>query len=146
MASLGGLDAATALDRARRELADTERSTPVTAFDGRFGELRREVDATMQAQIARDRDDLMDRVEDRWSGSLAEALPELCQTLLAQAASDRGAQLAAGAGPIAADAAQRHGLGIVTTAVDTPEAELRVDLPGRTRAAGSSTRSACSAG
>ena len=134
VASLGGLDAATALDRARRELADTERSSPVTAFDARFGELRREVDATMQAQITRDRDELMDRVEDRWSGSLAEALPELCQTLLAQAATSAGRSLAAGAGPIAAEAAERHGLGMVTTAVDAPDAELAIDLPGRSRA------------
>jgi len=134
VASLGGLDAATALDRARRDLAETERASPVTAFDARYGELRREVDATMQAQITRERDDLMDRVEDRWSGSLAEALPELCRTLLAQAATEAGRSLAAGAGPIAADAAERHGLGIVTTAVDAPDAELAIDLPGRSRA------------
>jgi hypothetical protein len=134
VASLGGLDAATALDRARRDLAETERTSPVTAFDARFGELRREVDATMQAHITRDRDDLMDRVEDRWSGSLAEALPEMCRTLLAQAASEAGRSLAAGAGPIAAEAAERHGLGMVTTAVDAPDAELAIDLPGRSRA------------
>lgn len=134
LASLGGLDAATALERARRELAETERSSPVATFDARFGELRRELDAAMQAQITRDRDELMDRVEDRWSGSLAEALPELCRTLLAQAGSDAGRRLAAGAGPLAAEAAERHGLGIVTTAVDAPDAELAVDLPGRSRA------------
>lgn len=134
VASLGGLDGATALERARRELADAERSTPVTVFDARFGELRREVDATMQAGLTRDRDELMDRVEDRWSGSLAEALPELCRTLLAQAATDAGRRLAAGAGPIAAEAAARHGLGTVTTAVDAPDAEVAIDLPGRSRA------------
>lgn len=134
LAPLGGLDAATALERARRELAGTERSTPVSVFDARFAELRREVDATMQSQITRDRDALMDRVEDHWSGTLAEALPELCRTLLAQPATEAGRRLAEGAGPIAADAAQRHGLGIVTTAVDAPDAELAVDLPGRSRA------------
>ena len=134
VASLGGVDAATALERARRELAEAERSTPVTLFDARFGELRREVDAAMQAGLTRDRDELMDRVEDRWSGSLAEALPELCRTLLAQAATDAGRRLAAGAGPIAAEAAERHGLGMVTTAVDAPDAEVAIDLPGRSRA------------
>lgn len=134
VASLGGLDPATALERARRELADTERASPVAAFDARFAELRREVDAAMQSQITRDRDELSDRVEDRWSGALAEALPELCRTLLAQAAAEAGRRLAAGAGPLAAEAAERHGLGIVTTAVDAPDAELAIDLPGRSRA------------
>jgi hypothetical protein len=78
------------LERTRAQLAQTERVSPVTAFDGRFSELRREVEAAMQAQIAAERDELLDRIEDEWSGALAGSLPDLCRTMLARAATDAG--------------------------------------------------------
>ena len=107
----------------------------MTAFDGRFSELRREVDATMQAQIAAERDELLDRIEDHWSGELADALPDLCRTMLARAATDAGAKLAAGAGPLAGAVAERHELGAVTTTLEAPATDFEVDMPGRPRAA-----------
>lgn len=134
VASVGRLDPATALAQARTELADAERVSPVTAFDGRFTELRREVDATMQAQITRERDELIDRVEDEWSGTLGNALPDLCRTILARAVTDAGGRLAERAGPIAAQIAERDGLGVVTTTLETPDGEFEIDLPGRPRA------------
>ena len=135
VASLGGLESGVALERARVELEQTERSSPVAAFDGRFSELRREVDAAMQAQISAERDELLDRIEDEWSGTLAGALPDLCRALLATAATDAGGKLAADAGPIAAAIAERHGLGAVPTSVETGSGEFDVAMPGRPRAA-----------
>jgi hypothetical protein len=134
VATLGSEDPATALARARQELAEAERVSPVTAFDGRFTELRREVDAAMQANITRERDELMDRVEDEWSSALGGALPDLCRTLLARAVTDAGGRLAARAGPIAAEIAERDGLGIVTTTFETADGPLEIELPGRPRA------------
>jgi len=134
VATLGALDAATALARARTELAEAERVSPVTTFDGRFAELRREIDATMQAQLTRERDELMDRVEDEWSGALGNALPDLCRTLLARALTDAGGRLAERSGPIAAEIAERQGLGVVTTTFETPDGELEIEMPGRPRA------------
>ncbi len=134
VATLGALDAATALARARSELADAERVSPVTAFDGRFADLRRDVDATLQAQITRERDDLLDRIEDQWSGALGTALPEMCRTMLARAVTDAGGRLAERAGPIAAEIAERNGLGVVSTTLETPDGAFEIDLPGRPRA------------
>jgi hypothetical protein len=134
VASVDGLDASATLERARAQLTQTERVSPVTAFDARFSELRREVDATMQAQIAAARDALLDRLEDQWSGELADALPDLCRTLLASAATDAGAKLAAGAGPLAGAVAERHELGTVTTTLEAPASDFEIDMPGRPRA------------
>lgn len=135
VAALGGRDPAAALDAAGAQLAEGERVSPVTAFDARFGELRREVDATMQAQITRERDELLDKIEDEWSAGLARALPEMCRTMLARAATDASSRLAAGAGPIAAEIAARQALGAVTTTLDAPNGEFKLELPGRSRAA-----------
>jgi hypothetical protein len=134
VASVGGLDAATALARARSELAEAERVSPVTAFDGRFAELRREVDAAMQAQITRERDELIDRVEDEWSAALGNALPDVCRTMLARAVTDASGRLAERAGPIAAEVAERDGLGVVSTTPGSVAGELEIDMPGRPRA------------
>lgn len=134
VASLGGADPATALQRARAELAEAERVSPVTAFDTRFSELRRELDAAMQAQITRDRDELMDRVEDQWSGALGNALPEMCRAMLANAVTDAGSKLGERAGPIAAEVAERNGLGAVAATLETPDGKLEIELPGRPRA------------
>jgi hypothetical protein len=134
VASLGGADPATALQRARAELTEAERVSPVTAFDTRFSELRRELDAAMQAQITRDRDELMDRVEDQWSSSLGNALPEMCRTVLANAVTDAGHKLGERAGPIAAEVAERNGLGAVSATLETPDGKLEIELPGRPRA------------
>jgi hypothetical protein len=134
VASLGGVDAATALQRARSELADAERVSPVSTFDGRFSDVRRELDASMQAQITRERDELMDRVEDQWSSALGNALPELCRTMLAAAVTEAGGKLAERAGPIAAEIAERNALGAVATTLETPDGKLEIDLPGRPRA------------
>jgi hypothetical protein len=134
VASFSGMDPKTALDRVHAELATTDRASPVTAFDGRFTELRREADAAMQAQITAERDELLDRIEDDWSSGLANALPDLCKAMLARAATDAGAKLAAGAGPLAATVAERHELGAVMTTVETPAGEFKIDLPGRPKA------------
>ncbi len=134
VAMVEGADAATALARARDELAEAERVSPVTLFDGRFAEVRREVDATMLARITRERDELTDRVEDAWSSALGDALPDLCRTALASAVTDAGGRLAERAGPIAAEIAELHGLGAVTTAPAQPGGDLEIDLPGRPRA------------
>ena len=134
VASLGSADPATALAGARAQLAEAERVSPVTAFDTRFAEVRREVDATMQSQITRERDELMDRVEDQWSSTLSNALPDLCRTILARAVTDAGGRLAARAGPIAAEIAERSGLGTVTTTLETPDGTFEIDMPGRPRA------------
>ena len=108
--------------------------SPVTAFDGRFAELRRELDAAMQSYITRERDELLDRVEDRWSAALGNALPELCRAMLASAVTDAGGRLAERAGPIAAEIAERNGLGAVATTLEAPDGKLEIDLPGRPRA------------
>jgi hypothetical protein len=134
IASLGAMDTATALARAGAELAEAERVSPVTAFDGRFVELRRDVDATLQAEITRERDELLDRVEDQWSGALGSALPDLCRTMLARAVTDAGGRLAERAGPIAAEIAASNGLGVVSTTLEAPDGEFEIDLPGRPRA------------
>jgi hypothetical protein len=133
-ATLGDRDAATALRHARAELAEAERVSPVAAFDARFGELRRETDAGLQAQLTRERDELLDRVEDEWSKQLAPTLPERCRTIIARAATDASAKLAADAGPIAAEIAERQGLGPVAVDLDAPGTELEVALPERRRA------------
>ncbi|HUR86405.1 MAG TPA: dynamin family protein [Solirubrobacteraceae bacterium] len=134
VASLSGLDPAAAIERARVELEQSERASPVAAFDGRFSELRREVDASMQAQISAERDELLDRIEDEWSGALAAALPDLCRAMLATAATESGGRLAGDAGPLAAAVAERHQLGAVMTTLEAPAGELKLELPGRPRA------------
>ncbi len=135
LATLAGANAATALQNVTAELAAAERASPVTAFDAGFGEVRREADAAMQARIARDRDELLDRIEDHWSERLGGSLGERCRLLLAEAATETTDRLAGGAGRVAAEVARQHSLGDVTLSPTVTEAEFKLDLPGRPKAA-----------
>ena len=110
VAALGAGDVASAGARVRAELAEAERRSPVTVFDARFVELRREVDAQMMAGTTRARDELLDEIEDRWSGAMAKTLNERCRSILADAAVAGGDRLVARGGALAAEAASAAGL------------------------------------
>jgi hypothetical protein len=108
--ALGHGDTAGAADRARTAVRTAESRSPVATFDARFAELRREVDAATQIELARRRDELLDEIEDRWSASMAAALQERCRAVLADVATQGNDRLVERAGAIAAEAAERAGL------------------------------------
>lgn len=134
LAAAGDVDRRTAAARAQATLDAADRASPVTAFNSRFAEVRRDADVAMQARVARDRDELLDKVEDRWSERVGQALPELCRSLLADAATEASRRITAEAGPIAADVARSHGLGEVAAEGEVSHTELEVALPERPKA------------
>ena len=129
--ALGAGDPATAGARVKTDLAAAERRSPVALFDAHFGEVRRDVDGQMYADTAKTRDELLDEIEDHWSGSLARALNERCRAILADAAARAGERLVERAAAIAADAAEQVGLAGASGSPSALVSELSTETPER---------------